>query len=254
MSLVFNDTTNFRGLVQLYERILGFNQGDVSGNAARLKQFAADVNLAWDDYLTIALPASGTWQFDDSNQTDYPIIRTNIVQGQQDYSFLTDASNNLILDIFRARILPSATAVNYVDLDPVDDPSDHTYNWESTTQAIPSAYDKLANAIRFNCPPSYAAPNGLELHVNREPSYFSPADTAKKPGCPGIHHAYFAIKAAYRYASSNSMPVAGGRLRNGAFTGLLFEIDDMEKAIETYFARRNRDEAHKMTMKRVPYL
>ena len=37
MSATFNDTTNYKGLVQLYEREIGANRGDISGSTDRLK-------------------------------------------------------------------------------------------------------------------------------------------------------------------------------------------------------------------------
>src|SRR3990167_10378043 len=116
MSVQFSDTTNYKGIIQLIEKELGFKRGDISGDANLLKEITADVNLAWDDYLTIALPASGKWQFDDSNQTDYPIIKTNLVDGQRDYTFTTDEGGNLILDIYKVAILLSATDTLYQEI------------------------------------------------------------------------------------------------------------------------------------------
>src|SRR3990167_11282297 len=102
MSIQFNQTASpYRGLVQFYEKEIGANRADVSGTAEKLAQFTSDVNQALDDFWAIAIPASGTWQLDDSNQTDYPIITTNLVASQRDYSFTTDGSSNLILDIYR---------------------------------------------------------------------------------------------------------------------------------------------------------
>src|SRR3990167_5269860 len=122
MSLQFSQTTSpYRGLAQLYELELGFARGDVTGNATRLAQFVTDCNIAVDDFWTIAVPASGTWQLDDSNQTDFPIIKTNIVSGRRDYTFTTDGSGNLILDIYKVAILISATATTFTEIYPIDE-------------------------------------------------------------------------------------------------------------------------------------
>ncbi len=243
MSVQFSDTTNYKGIIQLIEKELGFKRTDISGDSTKLKEFTADVNLAWDDYVHIALNADGRWQFDDSNQTDYPIIKTNLVDGQRDYPFTTDEGGNLILDIQRVSILRSATETLYYDIYPIDQQSDSDA-WslvsENTTEGVPSRYDKTANALFLDPIPSYNATNGLKIYINREASYFTSSDTTKKPGCPGIHHKYFALKPALDYARRNALAIEDS-LRN--------EVQLMEQSIEEYFARRAKDERKIITPK-----
>ena len=57
----------------------------------------ADVNLELDETYGLIFSAGGTWQFDDSNHGDYPIITTDIVASQRDYSFTEDEQGTLIL-------------------------------------------------------------------------------------------------------------------------------------------------------------
>lgn len=256
MSAQFNDTINYKGLVQLYEQELGMTAGTISGSVIRLKKFAADVNLTLDRFFEIALPASGTWQLDDSNQTDYPIIKTNLVAGQRDYTILTDQDGNLVLDIYKAMILPSATATEYIELTrKIDQQSELSgIDMESAQTGVPIGYDKTANGIFLDPKPSYNATNGLKLFVNREASYFAYNDTTKKPGVPGLFHAYFFKRPAQQYAARNSLAIAGGRLRNGAFTGLLMEVNDMETDIKKYFGGRARDEKPRMTPRITPFI
>lgn len=243
MSAQFNDPINYKGLVQLYEKELGFPRGTVSGDADRLKEFTADANLTYDHFMEIAIPAGGTWQADDSNQTDYPIIKTNLVSGQRDYTFLADGSGNLILDIFKVMILPSATATEYIEVYPMDQQTELSgVDMESAQTGVPLRYDKTANGIFLDPKPSYNVTNGLKVFINREAAYFTSGDTIKKPGVPGLFHDYFFKRPAQQYAARNSLAVAGGRLRNGAFTGLLMEVMDIEKNIERYFGKRARDE------------
>lgn len=246
MSRAFNDTTNLNGIIQGIEEELRFSPGDISGDTTKMKLFTAAVNSAWDDYLTIALNASGTWQFDDSNHTDYPFIKTNIVQGQRDYTFTGDEGGNLILDIYKVAILGSATATLYEEIKPIDQQSDPAWNLvaENSTQGVPYQYDKTANAIFLDPVPSYSATSGLKVYINREASYFTTADTSKKPGCPGLHHKYFSLKPALDYARRHSLSVEGS-LRN--------EISVMEKSIEEYFGRRSRDERKRITSKYVSF-
>ena len=241
MSLKYNQTSSLDGIIQEIEHELDFKYGDISGDTTLLKQFTVAVNLTWDNYLSIALPASGKWQFDDSNQTDYPIIKTNLVDGQRDYTFTTDEGGNLILDIYKVAILLSATDTLYQEIKPIDQQSD-TEAWgilsENTTEGTPYQYDKTANGLFLDPIPSYNATNGLKVYINREASYFTTSDTTKKPGCPGLHHRYFVLKPAFDYARVHGMSIEGS-LRN--------EVILMEKAIEGYFGRRSKDDRKILT-------
>jgi hypothetical protein len=245
MSAPFNDITNLKGLVQIYEKEIGADRGFISGNPDRLKEFTADVNLTWDDYVYLALKSSGSWQWDDSNHSKYPIIKTHLVSGQQDYTFVTDQEGSLILDIFKVMILPSATATIYDEIRPVDQQNieavDDDIAQEVGTEGVPYRYDKTANGIFLDPTPNYNATNGLKIFINREANYFTSADTTKKPGCPGIHHRYFALKPALDYARRNNLSNYN-LIREEVVS---FEGDEEKGvvgSIERYFSRRSKDE------------
>ena len=260
MSIVFNDTTNYKGLVQLFEREIGAVRGTVSGNTDKLKEFTADANLALDEFIRIALSSSGTWQFDDSNQTDYPIISTNLVANQRDYTFGTDGSGNLILDVFKVFVANSSGVFN--EITPVDvstgvsardmgnasgvlyPTSLSTFTDGRNTTGTPNRYDKLANGVFLDPIPSYNYTNGLKVYVNREGSYFTSMDTTKKPGVPGLFHSYFYLKPALMDARRNT---------TSNLPRLEAEILKMEGnegvngTIGQYFASRSRDEKQSLT-------
>lgn len=243
MSLQFSDTTTYRGIIQLIEREAGLDVGTISNSPTKLKHATADINLAWDRYLTIALPASGTWQYDDSNHGDYPIIKTNLVSGQQSYTFTTDEQSNLILDIYKVAVLPSATATLYEEIYPIDQQTRNEGDdlvAESTVGGAPCKYDKTANGIFLDPTPNYNATDGLKIYVNREPSYFVYTDTTKKPGCPGIHHNYFVLKPAHDIARRNSLAIE---------PSLRAQVALMEQSIDEYFSRRSKDQRAQITMK-----
>lgn len=247
MSKVFNDTTNLLGLVQAYEREIGANQGDISGSTAKLKEYTADTKGAFDRFWAIALPASGTWQLDDNNQTDYPIITTNIVSGQRDYAFTLDGSSNLILDIYRVAILQSATATTYEEIEPIDTQSSAftgSLVTNDTTGGTPVRYDKTGNGIFLDPIPNYNATTGLKIWINREASYFVYGDTTKKPGVPGLFHDYFYLKPAADYLRRNNSP---------KHDRVMAEVLRMEKDIQRYFAERPHDERRQITTRSVPF-
>lgn len=247
MSLSFNDTTTLKGIVQQYEEEIGVDAGTISGNTTKLKRFTAKANLALDDFTKIAIQASGTWQWDDSNHADYPIIKTNIVSGQQSYLITSDEQSNIILDIYKVAILPSATATTYVDIVPTDEQTqDDTSGFinETTVGGVPTCYGKTANGIFFDPTPNYSATNGLKLYINREPSYFTYTDTTKKPGIPGIFHRYLVLRPAEDDARIHAKVT---------YQALRAERLQMEADIKEYFYNREKDIPNQLKVKGITF-
>lgn len=240
MSLAFNDTTNLKGLCQVYEREIGVERGFITGNNDRLKELTTDVNLALDEFLSLAFRADGTWQFDDSNHTDFPIITTNLVASQRDYTFTTDEQGNLVLEI--DKVLVADSGGTFHEVKPVDTQTQSDTNgfWNgSNTTGSPTAYDKTANGIFLDPIPNYNYTNGLKVYINREASYFTYTDTTRKPGVPGHLHRYFAIRPAYDYARRKNL----ANVQN-----LANELMQLEMNIEEHFAHRNADVRKRLTV------
>jgi len=232
MSISFNDTTTLKGLVQLYEREIGANRGDVSGNTNRLKEFTADVNLAIDSYMRLAFPSDGKWKLDDSNHTDLPEITTDLVAGQTNYTFDADETGNVLLDIYKVYILNNGI---YSPLKPVD-PDTETghnsfYDGQGTT-GIADSYDTSANIIKLNLAPVSGVTGGLKVSINRESSYFTHTDTTKKAGFMGTHHPYFFLVAAEDYARRNSLD---------SHDRIVMKLRELEREIREGYNHRNRD-------------
>lgn len=237
MSLQFSNTTTKSGILQRIERLCKLNDGGITGNALKLAEFTSDVNLAMDRALSIIFKACATWQFDDSNHTDYPIITTSLVSGQRDYTFTTDETGNLILDIYKVVVKnPDGT---YQEVYPVDQQSD-VYTDNSTngfwnglnTSGTPKYYDKTANGIFLDVIPNYNSTNGLKIYINRESTYFLTTDTTKKPGFAGLFHEYLAFRPSYQYALINSLPNVNQ---------LQALTIDMESQIQQHYTSRERD-------------
>ena len=237
MSLQFSNTTTKGGIIQHIERYCGFNDGDISGNALKLAQFTSDVNLAHDEVINLAIEAGGTWKFDDSNHTDYPIMRTALVDGQRDYTFTADGSGNLVLDIYKVVI--KREDGSKVEIYPVDQEErgnnsedvSSFYNGEDA-EGTPTRYDKSANGILLDLIPNYDMARGLEVHINREGSYFLTSDTTKKPGVDGRIHEYYPISVSEKFASINTLPNRKSLLEKK----MLFEYK-----IQSIYGRRERD-------------
>jgi hypothetical protein len=233
MSIQFSNTTTKAGIIQKIEQYCGFNDGDISGNSTRLAQFTGDVNLAVDQVFHIAFQAGGTWQFDDSNHTDYPIITTNIVSGQRDYSFTSDSNGNLILDVYKVFVADSTGL--FSEVLPVDVQSGAPSNYTDglNTGGNPNTYDKTANSIFLDPIPNYNYTAGLKVYINREGSYFATTDTTKKAGFAGLYHEYLALRPSYFYCLRNKIFDLAERYKR--------EMMEMEEAIADYYKARERD-------------
>lgn len=246
MSIQFNDLNTFKGLVQFYEEEMGYDEGYISGNTKRLKQFAAKVNLSWDEFMKLAAQASGTWQFDDSGHTKYPIIYMDLVEGQQDYTFTTDEQGNLILDIYKVGVLGSATDTQYTEIGLTDQQSNASGIFdEDGATGVPYKYDKTANGIFVYPKPDFSATKGIKIAINRESSDFTYEDTAKKPGVPGTLQSWF-----YKYPSFETAKAKGMANKND----LARDIELLKTDIKEHFAMREKDKRHVMTGRGIQYI
>lgn len=232
----------------MYEREIGVDRGYVSGNTNRLLEFTADVNSALDEYISVAIRASGRWQFDDSNHTDYPIILTNLVANQRDYSFTSDENGNLILDIYKVLVADSSGTFREIKSKDAQFDKDTQGYWDGqNTTGTPNSYDKTANGIFLDPVPDVNVTNGLKIYINREGSYFTSADTTKKPGVPGIHHHYFYLKPAMDYARRQNLAIYP-QIQREVIKLIGDEMSGNNGLIQQYFSERSRDEVKRLTV------
>jgi hypothetical protein len=240
--LYFNDTTNYLGIVQQVEEETAVDPGTISGNTTKLKRLTAKANLAKQSFAKIAIQASGPWQWDDSNHTDHPIIKTNLVSGQSSYIITQDEQLNNVLDIYKVAILPSATATTYVDVDPTDEQAEDENSGfisETSTGGTPRFYGKTGSAIFLDPTPNYNATNGLKLYINREAFYYVYTDTTRPSGLPSIFDRYIVLWIAEDDARIHS---------KATYPALRTERMQMELDIKDYFYRREKDVPRRMAM------
>jgi hypothetical protein len=248
----FSDTSTQKdGLIQDCEVKLFGDEGygKISGNADRLAQMTNRIRRAQDRFTFLAMTSDGKWQWDDTNHVDsngnytYNIGYIDLTQGKRDYQFALE-----MLEVERVYIKTSTTGF-YQQISPVDPDTERgkygLYD-ELNTQGVPYRYDKRANAILLDPIPFQTIPLGMKVYFKRPAVYFTISDTVAQPGFASIFHNYLSTHAVQSYAADHSMPIAGGRLRNGAFTGLLLTVMNMEEDIKTFFGHRSGDENKKL--------
>lgn len=243
--MVYSDTINKTGILQDAEIALyGDNgYGQITGNPNRLLQFTARVNRRQDMFIKLAFEADGTWDYDDTNYTDFPTATTAIVSGQRDYSF--DIS---MLEIEKVMILPSATATAYVTIYPVDIKdklySEIALNNPNNT-GTPYRYDKQANSVILDPTPNFSVLAGIKVIFKRPAFYFISTDTSRSPGFSILFHNYLSRGSALDYAVDRIMPIAAT---------LVGQVALIEKSISSFYNRRTLDERKTMTMMPIPYM
>lgn len=233
----FSDTTNRDGLIQQVEKATGTQSATTASYPLKVKTL--DINDALGNFFLLAMKAGGRFQVDDTNQTDYPLITTDLVSAQQDYAFVYDGSStpNQILDLRQARIKDASG--NWIVLTPVDREADNLTAYEGVT-GTPLKFDVDANAIKLYPKPNYNSTGGLELYISRTPSYFVSTDTTKEAGIPKLFQQYLWMRPSYLYCLIKALPQT---------RGLQVEVEKMEKAIEDYYSRRDRVDRPRFTVR-----
>jgi len=234
---MFNDVSGKQGLIQECETNIFGDEGygRISGNTNLLATFTRLLNEAQNTVASILMKADGQWQWDDNNNTDFPIATTSLIttlgSEQQDYAF-----DITFLKILRVEVLDNTGAWRL--LKPID--MANIYD-ESLTDflkqaGLPEYYDKIANSIFLYPKPlatSVTSTNGLKVYFQRPPSYFTVADTTKTPGFYSIHHRLVALIASRDYAIMNSLTPA---------QALGKMVDDQSEALAEDVALRNKDD------------
>src|ERR1039458_157078 len=191
MATPFSDTINNTGLIQSCEMKLFGDDGlgQISGNPTRLSIFTARINCAYDDFVKLAISADGTWQWDDSNYTDYPTATTPLVANQRDYTFAVS-----MMEIQKVAILNAQNGV-WIVIKPIDLTSQMARPYienNINNVGVPFFYDLSGNSIILQPRPNYSASidsggfvGGLKVFYKRGANYFVSTDTTKCPGFEG---------------------------------------------------------------------
>ena len=240
MSIPINSTTNKNGILQTIEQRLGFTDGFITGNAARLLIWTNYVNRSMDKIWQIIYEVAYGWNPDDTNHTHYPIQFFNLVDGQREYSFTADEDGNLVTDILKLAVKDANGVFHEIPV--IDQQSRQGTNNDvsafldgQNVEGTPVRYDKTATGIFLDPIPSYNSTNGAKIFLEREPYYFTSSDVStgtKKPGFSPLYHMYCVVEPCYQYALANTLAS-----REAFFRDML----SIENAVRKDYGRRDRD-------------
>lgn len=219
----------------------------------------ARVNTAMEELVGEIINADGAWQYDDTNQTDSPRGRGNLVEGQSVYSFASE-----YLKIMSVEVLlndgKTYRRLEQLDQDDLDGLSVEEYfgtNASGTypnniAKSLPNFYDIEGDTVRlFPAPTSTSVTltNGLRIWFKRAPVAFTAVSTTATdtttPGLPSSYHVILAYMAALPYC----MTYKKDRVA-------LYEnkIESLKKKLIAYYTKRNPDKRPTMTGKKINYI
>lgn len=231
--MVFNDTSNLDGMIQECERgIFSSDYGRISGNTTLLKEFTSYMNQGLDEVTIKILQADNTWEFDDSEYTDYPIATTATVASQRDYTLNV---SHLIIK----RVEVKNEAGNWSKMAPLDNRKiTGAISEFMETAGIPEYYDVAQNSIRLYPAPSYSQAKSIRVYFQRPMDYFTSDDTTKAPGFASVFHKLVPMWAQYLYLAYKQDPIAD-RIRS--------EISLKERDLKQFYRGRHEDMPKRVT-------
>ena len=237
----FYDTTTGQGICQEIDRLC-----DTDDTSYPRLSKTARVNQALDSVFNWIIGADGTWQFDDSNNTDLPIGTTTMVDSQQDYAF---SANHLVIE----RVEVKLSDGTWNQLTPLDENAvDGGLADYQSTAGIPQEYAKKGNSIFLYPPPSSSKvtlTSGLKVYYKRALTPFTAVSTTTadttQPGFASTFHVMLAYMASIPYC----MTYKKDRIA-------LYQnaVNNYKADLIKFYSRREKDIRPVMTMKPANYI
>lgn len=202
------------------------------------------LNNAYERVASLIMQTDSRWQWDDNNNTNFPIATTNLVSDQQDYELATTH-----LKIHRVECAVDSSASNWNVLDIFDYQNENeSLTYLSTQSGIPYRYDQIGASIFLYPKPNFNCTNGLKVYFQRGPLLWTSSDLTTGtilPGFNSLYHDLIALWVAYEYALANG-------LKN--INAIFAEIDRKEKSLKDDYNTRNPSDRKIMSNKKILYI
>jgi len=157
------------------------------------------VNASLEQKVGLLISNDGAWEFDDTNFTDFPRGKGDLVAGQKDYTF-----DDTHLAIERVKCLDEngdAYFLKPIDKRDYNTPLDEYYSVDGS----PEVYDKDGKSILIYPGPAAAnvtTTNGIQVDFRRTADVFTSAQVTtgtKVPGFASPYHMVLVYEAAIPY-------------------------------------------------------
>lgn len=230
--MVFSDTTTKLGLVQEIDSLC-----DSDSVSYPVADKTRRLNTALEEIVGKLIARNGNWEFDDSNFTSMPIGKTDLVEGQQDYTF--DVSHLIIERVEVLGVDGIWQLLNPIDLESIGGAIEEYQK----ASGFPNEYDKRGSSILLYPPPTateVTLSSGLRAYFQRTASLFAATDTTKVPGFASPYHIILAYKAALPYCQS---------YKKDRVALYLNEVNRLEKELMNFEANKEKDIRTRLTMR-----
>lgn len=221
----FSDTSTNLGLYQDAQFLTGTDT-----NSFTAANFTRSANRWYYKAVIEAWKHQSDWEFDDTNQTNFPIATTTLVNSQPDYSIPSEA-----LRIKRVEVRDGNG--DYKIVTPIDETQISVALDEfHSTDGLPLFYRLVKNSIILYPAPdngvSVTLASGLKLYFLREVDEFTASDTTQEPGIAEPFHRILSLGAAYDFA------LAKGKENMNALRG---ELEILLNDLRAFYAQRHDD-------------
>ncbi len=234
--MVFSDPTGGQGIVQEIDFLV-----NTDSTKFPIEDKTRIINRWYERTVGRIFEADGRWQFDDTNYTDLPIATTDLVAGQEDYSFAVAH-----LRITRLEVKDTNGTWRWVEPLDQNDLRRRSLTELGNQDGVPCYYDKLANSIFFYPAPNYNQTAGVKAYFQRMADLFTITDTTQQPGFASIFHRLLALGPALEYASANG-------LNANKIKVLRDEVTQLEIDIKEFYSKKSKDEQVGLKARRYRY-
>lgn len=181
------------------------------------------------DVTTDILRYQSNWEFDDTNESDFPIATRSLVASQKDYDL-----PSTMVKLLRVEVKDSGG--NYQRVYQFDETQvDQALSEFEKTDGLPRYYREIGNSIELYPAPASAdvtISEGLKCYYQRVIQDFTNADADLEPGFAKQFHPILSVGTAYEYAQINQLPVT---------PVLKAKLDELREGLREYYSSRNRE-------------
>lgn len=196
--MVYSDTTNKNGIVQLCESLCKLGDSGITGDTTLFKQFTGYLNQAYKKVAIAILRVDRNWNWDDSNWSDYPVATVNLVSGQREYALPTSTAGGNASNLWQVDLIEIMdTSGVYHPIVPME-----YGELETTATGMPTKYTLSGKNIRLEAIPltGYVTTTaGMRVRFKRSVSEFTTASTTAQPGFIDTYHDLLAYDASATY-------------------------------------------------------
>lgn len=190
------------------------------------------INNYYNRIVTMILKSQDEWDYDDKNNTDFPIMTTSLVANQPDYALPTN-----VLKIKRVEVTFDGS--NWYRAESIDDNERSADSTQTTInnlfQTARPYYDIQFGSIFLFPIPTANVSGGLKVWVSRQITEITSSDLTTGTYVPGFDpnfHMVLAYGAAYEFGLAN------GKENTNIIKN---ELEQMMAELQIYYGDKDKD-------------